>query len=249
MSRKQKEQDTKKVKVEKNVGVSSDNDKEQVGNSQGKSVLETDGDINNKSEKEEPAAQAETQTEIEDSEKLTEEMIADLKKKAEERDSFLDQLLRNKAEFANYQKRMIKENEATAQLAVRDLILDILLELDNFDRALKLADDSKDISKFVDGIKLIEVQLFKVLGKYGVKSIETIGKAFDPNIHEAVMEEENNEMPHHTIIAEFQRGFMLKERVVRPAKVKVSKRTVEEGEEVEGEEGQDGGPEKQRFKL
>ena len=82
---------------------------------------------------------------------------------------------------------------------------------------------------------MIEVQLFKVLGKYGVKSIETIGKAFDPNIHEAVMEEENNEMPHHTIIAEFQRGFMLKERIVRPAKVKVSKRTVEEGKEGEEE--------------
>ncbi|MCP4263966.1 MAG: nucleotide exchange factor GrpE [Candidatus Brocadiaceae bacterium] len=234
MSRKQKEPDTKKDKVEQNVGVSSG--KEQVESGQAESVLETDGDTNNKNEKEEPAAQAETQTEIEDPGKLTEEMIADLKMKAEERDSFLDQLLRNKAEFANYQKRIIKENEATAQLAVRDLILDILQELDNFDRALKLADDSKDIAKFVEGIKLIEVQLLKVLSKYGVKSIETTGKSFDPNIHEAVMEEENNEMPHHTIIAEFQRGFMLKERVVRPAKVKVSKRTIEEGKEVEGEE-------------
>ncbi len=236
MSRKQKEQDAQKDKVEQNVDVSSDKDKEQVESSQAESVLETDGDINNKSEKEEPAAQAENQTEIEDSGELTEKMIDDLKKKAEERDSFLDQLLRNKAEFANYQKRIIKENEATAQLAVRDLILDILQELDNFDRALKLADDSKDIAKFVEGIKLIEVQLLKVLSKYGVKSIETTGKSFDPNIHEAVMEEENNEMPHHTIIAEFQRGFMLKERVVRPAKVKVSKRTIEEGKEGEGEE-------------
>ena len=131
----------------------------------------------------------------------------------------------------NYQKRMIKENEETAKLAVRDIILDLLPELDNFDRALKLADDSKDIAKFVEGIKLIEDQLFKVLGKYGVKSIETTGKAFDPNLHEAVMEEENNEIPHHTVVAEFQRGFLLKERVVRPAKVKVSKRTVEEGED------------------
>ncbi len=167
-------------------------------------------------------------------EKVEEEEIADLKKKAEERDAFHDQLLRNKAEFSNYQKRLEKESEATAQLAVRDLILDLVSELDNFDRAMKLADNSKDISKFVEGIKLIESQLIKVLGKYGVKSIETIGKEFDPNIHEAVMEEENNELPHHTIISEFQRGFMLKERIVRPAKVKVSKRTAEEEKEEVG---------------
>ncbi len=208
--------------------VSSNSVQDQVKRSQGKSVLETEKDINNKSENEE---QTEKQTKIKTPEELIEEEIADLKKKAEERDSFLDQLLRNKAEFTNYQKRMIKENEATAQLAVRDLILDLLPELDNFDRALKLANNSNDIDKFVEGIKLIEVQLFKVLGKYGVKSIETTGKEFDPNFHEAVMEEENNEMPYHTIIAEFQRGFLLKERVVRPAKVKVSKRIVERGKE------------------
>jgi molecular chaperone GrpE len=126
---------------------------------------------------------------------------------------------------------MAKESDSTSQFAIQSLILDFLPELDNFDRALKLADNSKDFDKFVEGIKLIEEQLFKVLGKYGVEPIETVGKAFDPNLHEAVMEEENNETPHHTIIDEFQRGFLLKERVIRPSKVKVSKRTVEEEEE------------------
>ncbi len=228
MSGNQKKQNTKKDKAEEGDDVSSNSDNEQVESVHEKPVLETDEDVNDKGE---TGEKAENQTELDPSEVLTEEMINDLKKKADERDSLHDQLLRHKAEFVNFQKRMNKENETTVQFAVRDLILDFLPELDNFDRALKLADDSKDIDKFVEGIKLIEVQLFKVLGKYGVKSIETTGKAFDPSIHEAVMEEENNEMPHHTIIAEFQRGFMLKERVVRPAKVKVSKRTVEEGEE------------------
>ncbi len=231
MSGKQKKQDGKNARVEQSGSVGRDNDQKEDENAQGKSTLKTEADINDRGENKE-------QSEIENSEELKEEELADLKKRAEERDSFLDQLLRNKAEFVNYQKRIIKENDATAQLAVRDLILDLLPELDNFDRALKLADDSNDIAKFVEGIKLIEVQLFKVLGKYGVKSIETTGKAFDPNLHEAVMEEENNEMPHHTVIAEFQRGFLLKERVVRPAKVKVSKRTVEEGED-----GKNEGPE------
>jgi molecular chaperone GrpE len=213
--------------------VSSNNYQDQVKSSQGKSVLETEKDINNKSEKGE---QAEKQTEIETPGELTEERITDLKKKAEERDSILEQLLRNKAEFSDYQKRMIKENESAAQLAVRDLLLDLLPELDNFDRAFKQANDSKDIAKFVEGIKLTESQLFKVLGKYGVKAIKTIGKAFDPNLHDAVMGEENNEMPHHTIITEFQKGFLLKEHIVRPAKVKVSKRIVEERRESKGGE-------------
>ena len=99
----------------------------------------------NKSENE---VQAEKQIEIEmaDLMKKAEEKKTDLKDKAEERDALLDQLLKNKAEFMNYQKRMIKENEATAQLAVRDLVLDLVSELDNFDRALQLADDSNDIA-------------------------------------------------------------------------------------------------------
>ena len=159
-----------------------------------------------------------------------------LEKKAEERDSFLDQLLRTRAEFLNYQKRVRKENESTSQYAIQNLILDLFPELDNFDRALKLADSSKDFDKFVEGIKLIEGQLFKVLAKYGVKPIETVGKAFDPNLHEAVMEEENNELPHHTIIDEFQGGFLLNERVIRPSKVKVSRRTIEENDVKETEE-------------
>lgn len=237
MSGKQKRQDEKKNKDKESKEVSSDNDKEKVENLQEISELETE---NKKNENVEEGEKEKEPVVLE----ITEEEIKDLKKKAEERDSFLDQLLRSKAEFMNYQKRMIKESEATSQLAVRDIILDLLPELDNFDRALKLTNDSNDIDKFVEGIKLIEVQLFKVLGKYGVKAIETTGKAFDPNLHEAVMEEENNELPHHTIIAEFQRGFVLKDRVVRPAKVKVSKRTVEEEKDGESEKIEEEGPEK-----
>lgn len=159
---------------------------------------------------------------------LTKSEADELRKKAEECDSFRDKFLRTKADFLNYQKRMRKEHEATAQYAIQDLILHLLPELDNFERATKLTENSKDIDKFIEGVKLIEEQLFKVLEKYGVKSIETVGKPFDPNLHEAVSEEENNELPHHTIIEELQKGFLLKERVIRPSKVKVSKRTINE---------------------
>jgi molecular chaperone GrpE len=228
MSEERNNHDEKNLKAEHGEGVNSDSDGESLESSQENSGTETEIAVDS-----ETASDKKTDKEKEEAEGpvvLTNEEIVDLKKKAEERDSYLDQLLRTRAEFMNYQKRMHKENESTAQFAIQNLILDLFPELDNFDRALKLADNSKDIDKFVEGIKLIEDQLFKVLGKYGVKSIETAGKAFDPNLHEAVMEEENNELPHHTIVDELQKGFLLKERVIRPSKVKVSKRTIEEEE-------------------
>ncbi len=224
-SKEHNNQDEENINAEEGNGVKDNKDQGNVENNQDNSVSGTDVDEN---EGDEVSAKEETKGEVDALDDLTKEEILELKKKAEERDTYLDQLLRTKAEFMNYQKRMAKESESTSQFAVQSLILDFLPELDNFDRALKLADSTKDIKKFVEGIKLIEEQLFKVLGKYGVEPVETVGKAFDPNLHEAVMEEENNEMPHHTIIEEFQRGFLLKERVIRPSKVKVSKRTIEE---------------------
>ena len=224
MSEEQNNQDEENANTEQDDGMKNDKDQGNIENSES----EADADVN---ENDEENVQEEAQDDIDSLDDLTKEDILELKKKAVERDTYLDQLLRTKAEFMNYQKRMVKESESTSQFAVQSLILDFLPELDNFDRALKLADSSKDIDKFVEGIKLIEEQLFKVLGKYGVEPIETVGKPFDPNLHEAVMEEENNEMPHHTIIDEFQKGFLLKERVIRPSKVKVSKKTIEEEEE------------------
>ena len=239
MSKGRKNQDAENVNDEQSDGMKGDKDQDNIESSQENSEFETDTDVNIKTENGEGTVQEEAQDDVEAPADLTRDEIVALKKKAEERDTYLDQLLRTKAEFMNYQKRMVKENESTSQFAVQSLILEFLPELDNFDRALKLADSTKDIKKFVEGIKLIEEQLFKVLRKYGVEPIETVGKAFDPNLHEAVMEEENNEMPHHTIIDEFQRGFLLKERVIRPSKVKVSKRTIEEDREKEEEEKTD----------
>ncbi len=220
MSEVRNNQEDESVKEEHDEAVNNAEEKDSFESSEENSKPETEADTNSKAE----------------SDEKTEEEIAALIKKAGERDSYLDQLLRTRAEFMNYQKRVRKENESTSQYAIQNLILDLFPELDNFDRALKLADSSKDFDKFVEGIKLIEGQLFKVLAKYGVKPIETVGKTFDPNLHEAVMEEENNELPHHTIIDEFQGGFLLNERVIRPSKVKVSRRTIEENDVKETEE-------------
>ncbi|MCP4913511.1 MAG: nucleotide exchange factor GrpE, partial [Oligoflexia bacterium] len=191
-SKEHNNQDEENINAEEGNGMKGDKDQGNVENAQDNSESGTDVDV---SESDEESVKEETQGEEDTLDDLTKEEILELKKKAEERDTYLDQLLRAKAEFMNYQKRMAKESESTSQFAVQSLILDFLPELDNFDRALKLADSTKDIKKFVEGIKLIEEQLFNVLGKYGVEPVETVGKAFDPNLHEAVMEEENNKMP------------------------------------------------------
>ena len=236
MSEVRNNQGEEKVKEEHDEDVGNAEDKENLESSKENSKMETEIDVNSKTKSDEKTGNEEKTSDVDEPVVLSNEEIADLRRKAEERDSFLDQLLRTRAEFMNYQKRVRKENESTAQFAIQSLILDLFPELDNFDRALKLANSSKDFDKFVEGIKLIEDQLFKVLAKYGVKYIETVGKAFDPNLHEAVMEEENNELPHHTIVDELQGGFLLKERVIRPSKVKVSKRTIGENDVEEIEE-------------
>ncbi|MDR4506584.1 MAG: nucleotide exchange factor GrpE [Candidatus Scalindua sp.] len=161
---------------------------------------------------------------------LTKDEIEELRQKAEEHDSLLNQLLRTRADFSNYQKRMQKDLKSARDFAIQELVCDLLPELDNFERALKHAENSDDLDKFVEGVRLTETQILKILDKYGVTPIEPIGKPFDPNLHEAIVEEENNDHPHHTVTGEFQKGFLLKERVIRPSKVKVSKRTVDETE-------------------
>ena len=149
MSEEQNNQDEENANTEQDDGMKNDKDQGNIENSES----EADADVN---ENDEEDVQEEAQDDIDSLDDLTKEDILELKKKAVERDTYLDQLLRTKAEFMNYQKRVAKEHESTAQFAVQNLILDFLPELDNFERALKLADDSNDFSKFVEGIKLIE---------------------------------------------------------------------------------------------
>ncbi|MFQ5965059.1 MAG: nucleotide exchange factor GrpE [Candidatus Scalinduaceae bacterium] len=241
MSKVQNKQEKKDATGKLN-SVNPDNEKQEKfrdSHEDSKSELEanTEGNIASEEEKSESKVESEEKQETKEEESDVEEQVVltkrevdELRRKAEECDSFVDKLLRTRAEFLNYQKRVRKEHEAIAQFAIQDLIGDLFPEFDNFERAVKLAENSKDIDKFVEGIKLIEDQLLKVLEKHGVKRIETVGEPFDPNLHEAVIEEENNELPHHTITEELQRGFLLKDRVIRPSKVKVSKRIVNEEE-------------------
>ena len=130
-----------------------------------------------------------------------------------------DRVLRTLADYENYRKRADREKQDYFKYALADSIRDLLPVLDNFDRALEHAEEGDDFHK---GVLLIYKQLFDVLQRHGVKPIDESGVHFDPNIHEAVVREENAEVPSHTVVAVLQKGYFLHDRLLRPAMVKVA---------------------------
>lgn len=134
-----------------------------------------------------------------------------------------DQFLRKSADFDNFRKRMIREKEEFAAYANRELLLDIVGIVDDFERAIKSADESQDFTAFHDGIGLIEKQFTTMLErKWKLKRFDSAGEVFDPQKHEAMLTEERSEHDESVVLEDFQKGYMLHDRVLRPAKVKVS---------------------------
>lgn len=130
-----------------------------------------------------------------------------------------DRYLRTLADFENFRKRNEREKADFFKHALGNVLRDILPVLDNFDRALEHAEGGDEFHK---GVLLIYKQLFDVLQKHGLKPIEEMGVHFDPNIHEAVIREEDDSVPSHTVVAVLQRGYFLHDRLLRPALVKVA---------------------------
>lgn len=141
-----------------------------------------------------------------------------------ERDALQERLLRTAAEFDNYRKRMDKERRDLAEYAAADIVTQLLPIVDNFERALE-APAGGDPDSFRKGIELIHKQMLDVLRKRGVKPIEALGADFDPNVHEAVIHETTEAHREGEVMQELQRGYMLGERLLRPAMVKVAKRS------------------------
>jgi molecular chaperone GrpE len=139
-----------------------------------------------------------------------------------EKDTLQDRLLRTAAEFDNYRKRMDRERRELAEYASADILKDLLPILDNFERALQ-APATAESDAFRKGIELIHKQMLDVLRKRGVKPIEALGTDFDPNFHQAVIHEESATHREGEVMAELQRGYLLGERLLRPAMVKVAK--------------------------
>ena len=137
-----------------------------------------------------------------------------------ERDGLMDQLLRARAEFDNYRKRVARESEALRARAAEALVHDLLTVIDNLDLALKYKDT--DPGALAEGVGMVARQMHDVLGRHGLTVIESEGKPFDPEVHEAVAQVPSEEVDRDHILEEFQKGYMLGGRVLRPSKVTVS---------------------------
>ncbi|MBM3243484.1 MAG: nucleotide exchange factor GrpE [Candidatus Omnitrophica bacterium] len=155
---------------------------------------------------------------------LKESEYLKLKEDAGRSAEFADKILRLQADFENTRKRIEREKQDFVKFANEGIILELLNILDDLERTVTLAEAQKqDPQAFLKGVEMILAHLYEMLKEYGVKPLEATGKIFDPHCHEALMQVENKELPEHTIIEELQKGYMLNDRVIRTAKVKISK--------------------------
>jgi molecular chaperone GrpE len=137
-----------------------------------------------------------------------------------ERDALLDRLARLQAEFDNARKRAAREQQDFREFAAADVIRNFLPMLDSFERALKAGGDAGD---FRNGIELIYRQFQDALQKAGVQPIVAVGQIFDPRIHEAIEMVDRTDVPDHHVVEELQRGYKYKDRLLRPAMVRVAR--------------------------
>ena len=145
---------------------------------------------------------------------------AELQKVKAERDSLLDRLARAQAEFENARRRATKEQQDFRDFAMADAIKSLLPVVDNFERALQ---SKSEAAEFRAGVDLIYKQLRDVLTKLGVQPIEAKGQQFDPHVHEAIEMVETSDAADHEVLEEWQRGYKFKDRLLRPAMVKVAR--------------------------
>ncbi|MDR2537566.1 MAG: nucleotide exchange factor GrpE [Treponema sp.] len=157
--------------------------------------------------------------EVKAEEQSPEERLADLEAQLAQAN---DQFLRKAAEFENFRKRMNREKQDAIDFANQALLLDIIEIIDDFDRAIKSAETSKDFESFYKGVCMIEKRLSSQLeNKWGLKRFDSAGEPFDPNRHEAIMMEKSTDIDEPVVQEDFVKGYTLKDRVIRSAKVKV----------------------------
>ena len=130
--------------------------------------------------------------------------------------------LRARADYQNFKRRAEDERESLRSLIASDLITNLLPVVDNFERALAAAAQTQDYDKLIGGINAVYRQLQDFLTKEGVEPIAAMNQPFDPNLHNAVLRDENSDQPDNTVVEELQKGYALRGRVLRPTMVKVA---------------------------
>lgn len=148
---------------------------------------------------------------------------AELGQSKSQADEYYAHLQRLQAEFDNYRKRTQREKEDYVKYASERVVEALLPVLDNFERAMQASKVNPDFNSFAQGVEMIFKQMHNSLAKEGLVAIEAVGQPFDPNIHEAVLQVDSEEYPENTVVEELQKGYCLKEKVIRPSMVKVSR--------------------------
>lgn len=148
-----------------------------------------------------------------------------------------DRFLRVSAEFENYKKRAAREMNDFRKFANESFVKAMLPVVDNLDRAIESSsDDDHSNSSVVEGVNMTLKEILKIFEQFGVKPFASLGKTFDPALHQAVMQEESDDHPEKTILNELEKGYMMHDRLLRPAMVVVSKKTDSENQENRAQE-------------
>ena len=179
-----------------------------------------ESDLEKKSNEPQEGQKPETSPQAELTEPATSTLqVEELQKQV---DQYKDMLLRKAAEFDNFKRRIENETVNVVKFATESLIDDLIPVLDDFERSLRHSKESKEYNALIKGVELIYLKLVKVLEGRGVKTFETVGKEFNVDYHDALMQMPKKDLPPHTIIEEVEKGYMLNDKVIRHAKVVVS---------------------------
>ncbi|MFD1736626.1 nucleotide exchange factor GrpE [Bacillus salitolerans] len=145
--------------------------------------------------------------------------VSELEAAIEEKEN---KILRLQADFDNYRRRVRLDQEAASKYRAQNLVSDILPALDNFERALKVDTEDEKMKSLLQGMEMVYRQLVEAVKNEGVEVIEAVGQVFDPHLHQAVMQVEDSNFEPNTVVEEFQKGYKLYDRVIRPSMVKVN---------------------------
>ncbi len=156
---------------------------------------------------------------------LTEAEYLELKQKSDKATENWDRMLRMQADFDNSRKRWERDKQEYIRFAQEEILANLLSIVDDFERSLKVAPTRiEDLAVFAKGIEMIFSHLQELIKKNGVTPMNAKGKLFDPNLHEALLMTENDDLPENTVIEELQKGYFLHNRVLRVARVQLSKK-------------------------
>ena len=191
-----------------------------------------------KKEQERTSSENKSKTEKEEQKKT----VTELKKEEspeEKLKTVQDKLLRTMAEMENQRRRFEKEKKEAFEFGGFNFAAESLLLLDNIDRAIvsfkndESLKNNKDLNKIIDGIEIVKKDLVSIFKKNGIETIECINKKFDPNFHQAMLELEDNTKEAGTVVQEIQKGYMMKDRLLRPSLVGITKKREEKAEKEE----------------